>query len=97
MNLDILEIKCDKAQIQMVANQKAATQSYNSRVRLRRFREGDLVLKRVMPKQGVFSPNWEGPFRVVEPVSTGSNKLEELDGKVLPHLWNADKLRRYYQ
>ena len=81
----------------MAANQKAVAQSYNSRVKLRCFQTGDLVLKKVMPKHGLFSPNWEGPFRVTEPVSARSYKLDELDGKVLLHLWNADKLRNYYQ
>ena len=57
LNLNILEITWDKAQIQMVANKKAVAQSYNIRVRVRRFQEGDLVFKKVMQKQGVFSPN----------------------------------------
>ena len=45
-NLDILEIKRDKVQIRMVANQWAATQSYNMRVKVRRFKAEDLVLKK---------------------------------------------------
>lgn len=96
LNLDTLEIRRDQAQLRMVANQKAAARSYNHRVRVRRFQSGDLVLRKVMQKQGVFSPNWEGPFRVTKPISSGSYQLEELSGKPLPHLWNADKLRRYY-
>ena len=37
LNLDVLEIKRDKAQIRMVANQKVASRSYNSRVKIRWF------------------------------------------------------------
>ena len=97
LNLDLLEIKRDNAQIRMVANQKAVARAYNARVRIQRFRTGDLVLKKIMQKSGVFSPNWEGPYRVTEPVHSGSYRIEGLDGKILPHLWNADKLRKYYQ
>ncbi|KAL5567548.1 hypothetical protein UlMin_024123 [Ulmus minor] len=97
LNLDLVEIKRDEAVIRVRANQVAAARSYNPRVRIRRFEAGDLVLKKVAQKQGVFSPNWEGPFRITEPVLAGSYKLEELDGTPLSHLWNADKLRRYYQ
>ena len=69
-----------------MANQKSAARSYNLRVKVRRFQEGYLVLKKVMQKQCVFSLNWEGPFRVTELVLVGSYRLEELDGKTLPHL-----------
>ena len=57
LNLDLIEIKRNKAQLQMVANQQAAIWSYNPRVKIWRFEAGDLVLKRVAQKQGVFSPN----------------------------------------
>ena len=97
LNLDPLDIKRDNAQILMVANQKAVARSYNTRVKVWHFHAGDLVLKKIMQKQRVFSPNWEGPYRITEPVYSRSYRIEELDGKILPHLWNADKLRKYYQ
>ena len=97
LNLDLIEIKRDKAYLRMVANQQAAAQSYNPRVKIRHFVSRDLVLKNVTQKQGVFSPNWEGPFWVTEPVMSKSYRLEELDGIILPHHWNADKLKKYYQ
>ena len=81
----------------MVANQKAVARSCNVRVKVQHFQEGDLVLKKVMQKQGVFSPNWEGPYRVIEPVHSRYYKIEELDGRIFPHIWNADKLRKYFQ
>ncbi len=80
-----------------MANQQVAARSYNTRVKIRRFSPGELVLKKVGQNPGVFSPNWEGPFRVKKPVMSGSYELEELDGSPLPHPWNADKLRKYYQ
>ena len=97
LSLNLLEIKCDNAQIRMVANQKAVARAYNTRVRIRRFHAGGLILKKIIQKQGVFSPNWEGPYRITEPVHSGSYRIKGLDEKILPHLWNADKLRKYYQ
>ena len=64
--LDLIEIRRDEAIMKTKANQQAAARSYNPRVKIRRFESGDLVLKRVAQKQGVFSPNWEGPFRITE-------------------------------
>ena len=42
---------------------------YNSRVKHRDFKFGDLVLRKVMgaardPTQGKLGPNWEGPYRI---------------------------------
>ena len=42
---------------------------YNSRVRHRDFKVGDLVLRKVMgvardPTQGKLGLNWEGPYRI---------------------------------
>ena len=97
LNLELLEIKCDNAQIQMVVNQNAVARLYNTRVKVQHFHTGDLVLKKIMQKQGVFSPNWEGPYRITEPVHSGSYRIEGLDGKIFPHLRSVDKLRKYYQ
>ena len=43
---------------------------YNSRVRHKDFKVGDLVLRKVMgvardPTQGKLDPNWEGPYRIM--------------------------------
>ena len=97
LNLDLTKIKKDKAQLQMVANQQATARSCNPRVKVRRFVSGDLLLKKVMQKQCVFSLNSEGLYRVTKHVLSGSYKLEELDGTPLLHLWNANKLRKHYQ
>ena len=87
LNLDLIKIRRDEAMMKTKANQQAATRSYNPRVKIRRFESGDLVLKRVVQKQGVFSPNWEGrPFCVTEPVMSESSRIEELNGTLLSHL-----------
>ena len=58
---------------------------------------GDLVLKKKLINVGVFEPKWEGPFRANDVVVAESYKLEDLDGRVLPHTWNAKHTRNYYQ
>ena len=62
LNLDLIEIERDKTQLRLVANQQAAARSYNLRVKVWYFVSEDLVLKKVMQKQGVFSPNWDEPY-----------------------------------
>ena len=75
---------------------------YNSQIRHRDFQVGDLVLRRVMgatrdPTQGKLGPNWEGPYRVTASNRKGTYHLETTEGVKLPHPWNAEHLRKYYQ
>jgi hypothetical protein len=65
-------------------------QYYNTRVKLRCFEIGDLVLRRVTqaikdPFQGKLGPNWEGPYKVVQYFRKGTYHLEDMGGKKLPH------------
>ena len=75
---------------------------YNSRVKPRSFQPGDLVLKKVIlatkdSREGTLGPNWEGPYLITEVVRPGIYKIQNSDGKVLLHPWNAEHLKRYYQ
>ena len=75
---------------------------YNSRVRHRDFKVGDLILRKVMgaardPTQGKLGPNWEGPYRITTWQRKGTYYLETIDGQKLPHPWNTEHLRKYYQ
>jgi len=45
---------------------------------------------------GKLHPRWEGPFRVKDEVGKGAYRLERLDGKKVPHTWNAASLRYYF-
>ena len=49
-NLDLIEIKRDKARLWMVANQQAAARSYNPWVKIQSFVSRYLVLKKFMQK-----------------------------------------------
>jgi hypothetical protein len=59
---------------------------------------GDLVLKKDIctTDKNKFSTPWEGPFIVVDAVAPGAYVLVEVDDNMLPNMWNADQLRKYY-
>ncbi|KAK2997565.1 hypothetical protein RJ639_023672 [Escallonia herrerae] len=66
------------------------------------FNEGDLVLRKLEvsnPKAATekLSPNWEGPYRVIKVLKTGTYALGTLSGESIPRTWNAENLCRYYQ
>ena len=66
------------------------------------FRARDLVVRRVFentvdPVAGNFQPNWEGPYMIVKVGVVGSYALNKLDGTLVPRMWNATYLKKYYQ
>ena len=90
------------AEQRLARYQNRMAQYYNSWVRHRDFQVGDLVLRRVMgaardPTQGKLDPNWEGPYRITSWQRKGTYYLETTDGQKLPHPWNTEHLRKYYQ
>ena len=100
-NLDFLEEKRDHSLIQSATQKQLVAKYYNVKVRPRSFLPGDLVLRRVFRNTqeheiGSFGPNWEGPYKVVRVVRTCVYELEDLGGKPLSHLWNAEHLRKYF-
>ena len=102
LELNLLEERRTDAQLRLTAYQARAARYYNKRVRPKRFRVGDLVLRVVTPNtkpknSGVLGPTWEGPYRIQEVVANGSYRLAELDGQNIKHTWNVDQLKVYYQ
>ena len=69
LQLDLLdEVKATVEQ-RLARYQDLMTKHYNSQVKHRNFKIGDLVLKKVMgvakdPTQGKFGLNWERPYRI---------------------------------
>ena len=66
------------------------------------FQSGDLVLRKVFENTadavaGKFQPNWEGPYLVTRANKSGSYALDKLDATLVPRMWNALHLKRYYQ
>ncbi|XP_055830918.1 uncharacterized protein LOC129899950 [Solanum dulcamara] len=80
--------------------QHRMAKSFNKKVRLRQFKPGQLVLKRIFPHQeeakGKFAPNWHGPYVVYKVLTRGALILEEMDRKIWPKAINSDAIKKYY-
>uniref|UniRef100_A0A2N9I6U4 RNA-directed DNA polymerase n=1 Tax=Fagus sylvatica TaxID=28930 RepID=A0A2N9I6U4_FAGSY len=101
-NLDLVDEIRDQAEARTRVYQQRMARYYDRRVKHREFKIGDLVLRKVTlatkdPTQGKLGPTWEGPYRVVKFHRRGTYHLEKLDGDALPHPWNAEHLKKYYQ
>ena len=100
-NLDLLEETRNNTDLRMAAYRQRVARYYNSRVKAKSYRPGDLVLRQAEisrpTEQDKLSPNWEGPYRIAEAFHRGAYKLEELNGKLIPRTWNAKNLRKYFQ
>ncbi|CAN6182917.1 unnamed protein product [Urochloa humidicola] len=70
----------------------------NKRIKIREFREGQLVLRRRRNADtlGKFESKWEGPYVITSSRHPGSYRLMTPDGEEDPHTWNADRLIRYF-
>ena len=100
--LDVSDELREVATIQIVSYQRRLANSYNKRVKPRVFHPGDIVLRKVFentadPTVGKFQPNWEGPYVVTRPGGSGSYAIDKTDGTLVPRMWNAMHLKRYYQ
>ena len=108
-NNDAIHLQLDRvdevratAKLRLARYQDRMAKHYNSRVQHKDFKVGDLVLKKVIgaardPTQGKLDPNWEEPYRITSWQRKGTYHLETIDGQKLPHPWNTEHLRKYYQ
>ncbi|XP_019429578.1 PREDICTED: uncharacterized protein LOC109337132 [Lupinus angustifolius] len=80
--------------------QKRPMRAFAKKVRPRYFREGGLVLKKILPiqkdRRGKWTPNYEGPFVVKNAFSGGALILTTMDGNDLPLSVNSDAVKKYY-
>jgi hypothetical protein len=76
--------------------------AYNKRVREKSFQVGELVWKLILPvglcdkKFRKWSPNWEGPYRVVRIVPGNTYIVEALDGRLIPKALNGKYLKKFH-
>ena len=100
-DLDLLEEIRQQANMKMVVFRQKMAKYYNSRVKARTFRVGDLVLRRAEVsrpiEKGKLSPNWEGPYQVTEFIRPGTYRLMDWEGHQLARPWNIENLRKYCQ
>ncbi|GAU29444.1 hypothetical protein TSUD_150140 [Trifolium subterraneum] len=85
-SLDLLQELREKAHFREFYIKQRAARKYNTRVIPRKFKEGDLVLKRPMgrDKGGKMAVNWEGPFRIQEAFEGGAYRLQTIEGETCP-------------
>ncbi|RDY09022.1 hypothetical protein CR513_06681, partial [Mucuna pruriens] len=97
-NLDLVQEAKEIAHVKEYAIKARVARKYNRKVIPRKFKAGDLVLKKITmtASKNKLTPFWEGPFRVIDEVGQGAYKLESLEKKALPRTWNASSLRMYY-
>ncbi|XP_028242244.1 uncharacterized protein LOC114420585 [Glycine soja] len=80
--------------------QQRMKSAFDKKVRLRKFHEGDLMLKKmshaVKDHRGKWAPNYEGPFVVKRAFSGGALVLTNMDGEELPSPVNSDVVKQYY-
>ena len=102
LNLDLLDEKLDQVLKRTEDYQRKTTRYYDQKVKPKSYKPGDLVLKKLLPERkdpthGKLGPNWEGPYIVSRIVRPGNYELQTEEGKILPHSWNAEHLKRFYQ
>ena len=101
LNLNLMDEARMDAEQRTARYKNIMSRQYDAMVKPRRFKIGDLVLKRVTlatrnSTHGKLGPNWEGPYRVINCKRQGSYYLEALDGRRLEYLWNVEHLRKYH-
>ncbi|RDX73709.1 hypothetical protein CR513_46645, partial [Mucuna pruriens] len=74
--------------------------AFDKKVRPYQFKEGDLVLKKILPNvrdpRGKWTPNYEGLYVVKRAFSGGALVLVDSEGQELKHLVNADTVKVFY-
>ncbi|RDY09152.1 hypothetical protein CR513_06523, partial [Mucuna pruriens] len=77
--------------------QKRIKNAFDKKARLRVFKEGDLVLKKILPnsrdRRGKWSPHYEGLYVVKHTFSRGALILTNADGRDLKYHVNADSVK----
>jgi len=80
--------------------QNRMKKAFDKKVRPREFREGDLVVKKIIYVQkdhrGKWMSNYEGPYVVKKVFSRGALILTRMDGKGLSLPVNSDAVKRSY-
>ena len=100
-DLELIEGKRELAQKHLIRYTQKMQATYNRKVRVRGFRQGDLVL---LAKDHVlkglhatkFTPNWEGPYKISEINESGYCKLEDLHNGRISKPTNIKFIKKYY-
>ncbi|KAM1481855.1 hypothetical protein ACFXTO_034231 [Malus domestica] len=88
-------------EINIQEGKKVVARAYNKKVKIKSFKEGDLVWKTVIPLGaqlrgfGKWSPTWEGPFIISRFLDKGGYYLADLEGNGQKHPINVKFLKKY--
>ena len=96
-SLELIDEKRDHALSRIIARNRVVASYYNSKVWEQKFEVGDLVLNKILITNGVFGLNWEGRYVVTGVVRPSTCRLNCEERKPLPHPWNVEHLKKYYQ
>jgi len=99
LHLDLLPELIEKSQIRNLAAKQQAARKYNANLHPRSFIVGDLVWRMASSarkKDGMFSANWDGPYRIREVAGGEAYRPEQLSGEEIPNTWNVSHLKFYF-
>jgi len=99
LHLDLLPELRGKPQIRNLAAKQRAARKYNANLHPRSFVVGDLVWRMASSarkKDGKFSANWDGSYRIPEDAGGGAYHLEQLSGEEISNTWNISHLKFYF-
>ncbi|KAM0978133.1 hypothetical protein ACFX2C_014138 [Malus domestica] len=97
-DLDVARIEAFN---QIQEGKRVVARAYNKKVKLKSFKEGDLVWKPVLPLGaqqrgfGKWSPTWEGSFIVSQVLDKGGYYLANIEGNWQKHPINVKFLKKY--
>ncbi|KAI5409579.1 hypothetical protein KIW84_055126 [Lathyrus oleraceus] len=98
--LNLIEEKRLSAMCHGQLYQQRMKKAFDKKVKPRMFREGDLVLKKILSfkldSRGKWTPNYEGLYVVKRAFSGGALILTTMDGKEFTHPVNADAVKKYF-
>jgi hypothetical protein len=97
-DMDFVDERRWRAAIRNARYNQALRRYHQRFVHSRELRVGDLVLRRVLNREGLhkLSPSWEGPFKVTEVSRPGCVRLATTEGESLPNPWNIEHLRKFF-
>ncbi|KAL1112562.1 hypothetical protein V6Z11_D02G133700 [Gossypium hirsutum] len=95
-----IEVQIPSLRVLRELYQQRMIKAYNKKVQLRQFREGDLVLTKILPyvhdHRGKWTPKWEGPYVVKTVFSGGALILVEMDRDKMSNPVNSDAMKKYF-
>lgn len=99
-SLDLIEEQRNRAAVRIAVYHKRVANYYNSRVRSRPIKEGDLILRKsaitnALREDGKFRANWEGSYYIKEMIGPSTCILQTLQGETMGKTWSTNHLKLY--